>query len=186
MTNNDLLNALGAAAAAAALTMTAFWPGTLDAGDPQPIPAKIAQPKLVSHGVELTLASAVGSAFTAGEEPTFELAALNTNSTPAEIELHIAMSATAPADAMSRVVRTPAVLWQTDQALTLGPGENKKVMLTCGTKLPPMSVISVLLQEKRSGDRANLEIGSVRSTNSIVALSFSTFPGKQQPEQPQS
>lgn len=182
MNKNDLLKALSAATATGALTITAFWPAPLDAGDPQPIPPKIAQPKLVAKGVELSLAAPEGRTFQVGEAPVFELAAINTNSIATQVRLHIAMSSSSPADSLSRVVRTPGILWQTDQALTLDPGESKKVLLACGTKLPPLSVISVSLQETGTGTTTKAEAIELRPPNSIVALSFSTFPGRQQPE----
>ncbi len=186
MTKNDVLTALSAATATAALTITTFWPGPLDAGDPQPLPPKIAQPKLVANGVEISLAAAEGRTLTAGEEPVFELAALNTNSISAQVKLHMVMSATSPADSLSRVVRTPGVIWQTDQTLTLGPKEGQKLKLSCATKLPPFSLISVLLQETASGNSTNLNLGTASPGNGIVALTFSTFPGRQQPERPRS
>ena len=36
--------------------------------------------------------------------------------------VQLVMSATSPADALSRVLRTPAMLWRADQAVALAPG----------------------------------------------------------------
>src|SRR5512138_3175597 len=95
MKRNELWTAITVAMGTAALTITAFWPGSLDAGDdPAALAAKISKPKLVVAGVEFTLTPAEDRNFSAGEEPVFQLAALNTNPTEARATVRVAMSAT--------------------------------------------------------------------------------------------
>ncbi|HEY5911679.1 MAG TPA: hypothetical protein VJA21_13850 [Verrucomicrobiae bacterium] len=191
MNKHELLTAVTVAVGTAALTITAFWPDSLDAGDdPVALAPKISRPTLVANGVEFTLKPADDRNFSAGEEPVLELAALNTNSTPARATVHLAMSATSPADALSRVVRTPSLLWQTDQAVALAPGESKTIVLQIGTKLPPNNLISILLQDTGAAAQSpaldtapvnGLKAMRITAPGAITALSFSTVvPRKDQ------
>jgi hypothetical protein len=171
MKTKDILTIMTVAFGTATLTVAAFWAGSLDAGSDADAPsAKIAKPQLVSHGVELTLALAGGRVFKAGEQPEFELTALNTTNQPASVSVCVTMTSSSPADALSRVIRMPAVLWQQEQIVTLQPKETKVLALCAGTNLPPNSVISVSLREP--GEKA------APFTPSIVALSFSTVVPK--------
>ncbi len=184
MNKNDLLTVITSATATAALTLTAFWPGSLGAGDdPQPVPPKIAQPKLAAGGLEISIAAAEGHPLRAGDEPVLELTAVNPTAAAAQASIQVALSTTSPADALSRVVRTPAVLWQADQSLALGPKEVKKVLLKTGTKLEPNRLLSVLLSETGPGSIAGASAAPAKSSgppspHSIVGLSFSTISPK--------
>ena len=57
MKTKDILTITTAALGTATLTVAAFWAGPTDAGhDADAPPAKIAKPRLISHGVEMALA----------------------------------------------------------------------------------------------------------------------------------
>ncbi len=181
MKKQDLLTATTVALGTAALSVAAFWPGSLDAGDEeQRATAKIAQPKLFAEGVELSLSSPQDRTFREGDQPTFELAALNTNSTPVELTLHLAMSASSPADALSRVVRTPSMLWQADKSIVLAPGEAKKVAVPTATKLPSKNLISVTMQQAVPAESSPIPIQhrAAQTPGAVVMLSFSTLGGE--------
>jgi len=151
----------------AALAISALWPGSLDAGDtPQPPPPGIAQPKLTSDGVELTL-NAGGSQFAAGDQPALELVATNTQTSPAELTVHVTMFAASLADALSRVVPAPVLLWQRDQPLALAPREGSRIILPTETRLPPRSLISLRIETRPRG-----------TAGGITALSFATPDAK--------
>lgn len=174
MKTKDLLTIATAALGTAALTVAAFWAGPMDASNDADAPsAKIAKARLVSHGVELALAAAGGRTFHAGEQAEFELTALNTTDQPASVGVGVTLTASAPADALSRTIRLPSVLWQREQVVTLQPRETKVLTLCAQTNLPPNSVIAVSLREP--GAKAGLvPLG-------ITALSFSTVAPKAAP-----
>ena len=167
MKTKDILTITTVALGTATLTLAAFWAGPLEAGgDADAPPAKIAKPRLISRGVEMTLAPASGRVFQAGDAPEFELTALNTTNQPASVSVCVTMTSSSPADALSRVIRLPKVLWQQEQVVTLQPNETKVYALCASTNLPPNSVISVSLREQDQ-----LAAALARG---IVALSLST------------
>jgi hypothetical protein len=184
MKTKDLLTMAAAAFGTAALTVATFWTGPLEAGNPVDAPAaKIATPKLVSHGVEMTLASAGGRVFKAGDEPAFELTAANTASQGASVSVYITMTASSPADRLSRVIRAPAILWRQEQLLTLNPNETKVLSLSAKTNLPAGSLIAVSLREidpaqtlagagQRVIEPALLRVPAIQP--GIVVMNFST------------
>lgn len=185
MKTKDLMTMATVALGTATLTVMTFWSGPLEAGlEGDALAAKIAKPKLVSHGVELTLAAAEGRIFKAGDEPAFALTAVNTTGEPAAVTVRLAMTASSLADAMSRVPRMPTALWQQPQSLTLKPHETKTVVIPVQTKLPVSSMIAVSLQESNplsgkvgaasSGIRPALQFGPSPQAG-IVALNFSTI-----------
>ena len=170
----DGLTIATAALGTATLTVGAFWAGPLDAGNEADAPpAKIAKARLVSHGVELALAAAAGRTFKAGEQAEFELTAVNTTGQPAEVGVGVTMTATAPADAMSRTIRMPSALWQREECVKLAPRETKVLTLCASTNLPPNSVITVSLREP--GAQATPMLPG------ITALTFSTVVPKAAP-----
>jgi hypothetical protein len=174
MKTKDILTITTVALGTATLTVAAFWAAPIEAGsDADTPPAKIAKPQLISHGVEMTLTSAGGQAFKAGDQPEFELTALNTTNQPANVSVCVSMTASSPADALSRVIRLPKVLWQQEQFVSLQPQETKMLALCASTNLPPNSVISVSLRE-HDQKATPLRPG-------IVALSFSTVVPKALP-----
>ena len=167
MKTKDLVTIATAALGTATLTVVAFWAGPTDAGsDADTPPPKIAKSLLVSHGIELALAPAGGHTFEVGDQPEFELAALNTTNQPARVSICVTMTASAPADMLSRAERMPSVLWRQEQIVSLQPNETKVYTLCASTNLPAKSVISVSLQD--------LEQKPFRVPAGIVALSFST------------
>jgi hypothetical protein len=174
MKTKDILTITTGALGTATLTVAAFWAGPIEAGgDADAPPSKIGKSRFVTHGVELTLASAGGRAFRAGDQPEFELTALNTTNQPASVSVCVTMSASSPMDALSRVIRLPAVLWQQQQVVTLNPNETKVLALCASTNLPPNSVIFVALGEP--GQKGGpVPLG-------IAALSFSTVVPKALP-----
>src|SRR5512136_1541233 len=97
MKAKDILTITTVALGTATLTVAAFWAGSIEAGnDADAPPAKIAKSRLVSHGVELTLAPAGGRVFKAGDQPEFELTALNTTKEAANVSVGVTVKATAP------------------------------------------------------------------------------------------
>jgi len=167
MKTKDLLTIATAALGTASLTVVTFWAGPIDAGnDADAPPPKLAKSLLISHGVELALARAGDRTFQAGDQPEFALTAINTTSQPASASVCVTMTASAPADLLSRVIRAPSVLWRQEQIVSLQPNETKVYALCAKTNLPPKSVISVSLQD--------LEQKPPRPPAGIVALSFST------------
>ena len=167
MNTKDILTITTVALGTATLTVAAFWASPIEAGnDADTPPAKIVKSRLLSHDVEMTLAPAAGREFKAGEQPEFELTALNTTNQPASVSVCVTMTASSPADALSRLAPLPTVLWQQEQIVTLQPKETKVFALCASTNLPPNSVISVTLREQPQKEAP--------LTPGIVALSFST------------
>ena len=167
MTTKDLVMIGTAAIGTATLTVAAFWARPLDAGnDADTPPPKIAKPLLVTRGVELALAPAGGRVFQAGDQPAFELTALNTTHQPASVSLCVTMSTFGPVNLASRVPALPLVLWRQEQTVTLKPDETKVYSLCASTNLPAKSMVSVSLQD--------LDEQAARLPAGIVALRFST------------
>jgi hypothetical protein len=174
MKTKDMLTITTVALETATLTVAAFWASPIEAGsDADAPPARIAKSRLASHGVEITLAPAGGRVFKAGDQPAFELTALNTTNKLASVSVCVTMTSAAPADALSRVIRMPTVLWQQEQVVTLQPQEKKVLVLCASTNLPANSMISVLLREQSQ------KAGPVAP--GIAALSFSTVVPKALP-----
>lgn len=184
MKTNNLMTIIPVAIATASLTVMTFWSGALNAGGDGDQPAaQIAKPKLLAHGIEMTLATTDGRTFSAGQEPTFELTAVNTTAETATASVRIAMTASSPADQMSRVMRLPSSLWQHQQPLVLQPHETRVVSLAVPAKLPPNSSVAVSLEETSptpaTADSATPAARPVllipgAPQSGIVALNFST------------
>jgi hypothetical protein len=184
MKEKDLLMITTVALGTAALTVAGFLGSPLEAGsEPTALVDAIATPKLTAAGIEMSLAPAGGREFKAGDQPAFELRAVNTLDRPSSATVRLTMTATAPADRLSRVLLMPAVLWQEQRALTLGPNETKVFTFNARTNLPASSSISVSLSEVDGLPQTAAADHPERSTVSplpllsgpgIVALSFST------------
>jgi hypothetical protein len=169
MKTKDLLTIATAALGTASLTVVTFWAGPIDAGnDADAPPPKFVRSLLISHGVELALAPAGGRAFKAGDQPEFELTALNTTSRPVSASVSVTMTASAPVNKLSRAIPVPSVLWRQEQIVSLHPNETKIYALSAKTNLPPMSVISLSLED--------LEQKPPHPPAGILAFSFSTVP----------
>lgn len=184
MRTEDFKTIATVALSTTALTVITFWSVPLEAGNEgDALGSKITKPKLVAHGIEVTLAAAEGRIFRAGEVPKFQLKALNSTSEPATMDLCIAMNASAPANANSRVLRMPAEIWQQQQTLTLKPNETKGITLPVETKLPANSVIAVTIQESSPTQMKAVKVGldvspalsfANASHPGVVAMNFST------------
>ena len=183
MKNKDLITIASTALGTAALTVLAFWSAPLDAGnDGNALTPKISKPRLVANGIEMTLAAADDRTFNAGDEPTFELQAVNTTGESVTAVVQFAMTASSPVDALSRVPRLPTALWKHRESIVLQPNETKAVVVASRTKLPANSTVQVALQEPGPAPpaaAASLPVqpapgpsGSARS--GIVAMNFST------------
>jgi hypothetical protein len=174
MKTKDILTITTAALGTATLTVAAFWAGPIEAGsEADTPPSNIAKPRFVSRGVEMTLSATGGRVFQAGDQPEFELTALNTTDQPASASVCVSLTASSPGGELSRVIRLPAVVWQREQVVSLQPRETKVFALCASTNLPPNSVISVSLREQ--------DQKAVPGALGIVALSFSTAVPKALP-----
>jgi len=190
MKMKDLVTITTTAITTAALTVVLFLVHSLEAGsDANPLAPTIAKPKLIANEVEMALTPSEGRSFKAGDQPAFELQAINTSDKPASVSIRLAMAASAPASLMSRVLNVPAVFWQQDRALTLGPKETRIFTFNTLTNLPANKIVSVALSEVDSlkqltagndlvpGFRAGSFLPNA-TKQSIVALSISTLTPK--------
>jgi hypothetical protein len=183
MKTKDIRNIASAALGTATLTFLACWSASMEVGaEADALPSKIAKPKLMCKGVEMTIAAVGGGVLKPGDEPVFELAAVNTTSQPATVAVRVVMSSSSPADALSRVIRLPARLWQEERSLVLAPRETQTGRFSSNIKVPTNALISVSLQE--AGD-ANIHTTPVLGNEptqptrvagepGVVALTFST------------
>jgi hypothetical protein len=182
----DLAIIGSAALVTATLTVAVFLPNLLNA-DNDSAPDKIAQPKLVSQGVEFTVTSVNGQTFKAGEESSFNLKAVNTTGKDVDTTVDITMTSMAPASKLSRMPAFPQTLWQKTCSLTLKPNETKIVSLATDKILPPNSTINIKLEPVDSQDASVNEkpnspmIFKINGPSAIVAVSFSTLLPAQTP-----
>lgn len=183
MKTNDLLIISTVALGTAALTVLTLWPGTVDAGNDAIVQAKISQPKFLANGLALTLAPANGRVPKVGEAPVFELKAVSLTNLTSSISVRVSMNASSPADALSRAIRIPTVLWADERSFTVGPGETKTISMACTINLPPNKFINVTLQDVQSHENPTLTRSSLVAQipghsgfpgSGMVALSFST------------
>ena len=198
MKSNDVKTIVTVALSTATLTVVTFWCGPLEAGgEANVLPAQIAKPKLVSHGLEITLAAAEGQTLKGGDEPVFELTAVNPTGESASAAICVEMTASSPVDMLSRVPRRPAALWQQYLTLPLKPHETKVVTLPARTKLPVNSMIAVSLRESEAppaaasvaaiGDRGpKLPLRESEPPSAVAAGSLPTvrsaLPGAKAPQ----
>ena len=129
MKTKDLLTIATAALGTATLTVAFFASAPLSGDNGNLIAATIAKPKLVANGIEMTLSSVQGREFKAGDQPEFELRAVNTLTQPAEVAVCVVVTAISPGSAMSRIGPMPAVLWQDQVDLALKPLETRVLNL---------------------------------------------------------
>ena len=183
MKAKDILAIGTVALGTATLTVLALWSPGLEAGaEDNVLAAKIAKPKLIADGVEMTLTAAGGQNFTMGEEPVYDLTAINTTGEPVTTTIQLSMTASSPRDINSRVARLPALLCRQEETLRLTANESKTIHLATRTKLPANSMIFVSLQRAESPAKALLAgslVSSLMQTahanmSGIVAMSFST------------
>jgi hypothetical protein len=182
MKRQDLMTMTTVALGTATLTVAAFLSGPIGAGsDTDALSAKIAKPKFVSHGVEMTLVPAGNQVFRAGDQPAFELTAVNTASQPVSVSACVSMTASSPEDMMSRAVRLPELLWQQVELVILKPNETRVIALSANKSLPANSMIAVSLRDAdQDKSAANTVAGSpdaARATLSQVARMSMLNPG---------
>ena len=186
MKTNDIISILGVALATASLTVIGFSSGPLNAGGEaeKPAPQKM-QPRLLVHGIALTLAVPEDGKLRAGEQPALELTAINTTGENASASIEIEMTASSPENPVSRVLLVPTALWQGRETLVLKPNETKVVPIPVSAQLPPDKMIEVALREadpatgttgmEKPGARVAQSIRLAgMPQGGIVALSFST------------
>ena len=177
----DLLTMATVALTTTILTVTGFWAAPLEAGgEAESLPQEIAKPKLVAKGVEVTLAPLSGTK-QPGDEPVFELAAVNTSTERVQLNVRLLMTSLSAADPLSRVIRMPAKLGEGEQSIVLGPKEQQAFKVATGTRLPAKNLISVTLSESTPAadpKAAALQAETIRRLRAadpgIAVLQFST------------
>jgi hypothetical protein len=187
----NILTILSVALTTAALTVLAFWSVPIEAGnEAQNQAPKVAQPKLLTNGIEMTLVAAEGKTFQAGDEPVFQLTAVNTTAEPATAHLRLVMDSISPASAMSRIGPVPAMIWHQDCTIALKPNEKKTMTVASNTKLPVSGAITVSMQPIDPNTPALTAIQAqagkglrraMLAPSRVVALNFSTLPPASQP-----
>ena len=182
MKTKDILAITTVALGTAALTVTTFWSGPIDAGvEIEGAAIKINQPKLVCRDIELSVTHPGAQAIKAGEQPAFELAAFNTSKADKTAKVCVMLTCTAPTSPLSRTIAMPTTLWKQEEVLTLKAGETRLVPLTVTTSLPANSLFSIQLADMDSNTVAETgvpkEIKPITfpSPNQIVAYNFSTI-----------
>lgn len=179
MKTQDLMTIVTTALATASLTVMTFWSGTLEAVNDADAPApRIEKPTLVANGIAMTLAAAQNRTLHAGDEPALELTAVNTTGESATASVSITVTASSPADMMSRVPRLPNALWQQNLPVALQANETKVLAIAVPAKLPPHSMIAVTLRNTdpnaATTASANPNISPLSRISGIVALNFPT------------
>jgi hypothetical protein len=183
MKTKDLLTIGTTALGTAALTVVFLASPRMTGSDANPTGATIAQPKLAANGIEITLSPANGREFKAGEQPEFELRAVNTLNEPSSAAICATLYSERPDSRASRIISMPAVLWQQELEFALKPNESKALTLETRTNLPANSSFYVLLSKvARTAGTAdnpgNVTVAQFgpRGADGIVALRFSTVP----------
>jgi hypothetical protein len=127
----------------------------------------------------MTLSAAQGREFKEGDQPEFELRAVNTLKQPAQVAVCVIVTATTPGGLMSRIGPMPSVLWQDQVDLALKPNETRVLNLATRTKLPAKSSISVSLSQVGDpGKAGNPSLAPLAPNGQpgIVSMRFSTVP----------
>jgi hypothetical protein len=184
MKTNDLVTFTATAVGAAALTVALFLGARLEAGTgANPLAPTIAKPELIASGIRMTLAPAGGRQFQAGDQPGFELTAVNTLNAPSCASVNLTVSAAAPSSPLSRTLAIPQLLWSQTQSLSLRPNESKTFTFIARTNLPPHRIISVFLSEAASIHPSPLpaptgtRLEGLRSASpGVLMLTISTVP----------
>jgi hypothetical protein len=205
MKKKDLMSVAVVAVGTATLTVAGFLANPIEAGGGADGPATaIATPKLAADGVELTLTPAQGRVFQTGDQPAFELHAVNTLPQATTVKVCVTMTATDPAGMFSRIMRPPAELWREDQLVALKANETRTVLLQANTNLPANRQFFVSLSVPSAQGIAATDIAATSGQSrvsmtsppgqvlvvansiaapvrAIMALTFSTIPPKPAP-----
>jgi hypothetical protein len=191
MNTKDLLQITVVATGTATLAVMTFLAGPLDAGSgTDPNGTTIPKPKLTAKGVEFTVAPADGCGLEAGDQPEFELKAVNTLDAPANVTVSITMTGSTPVSPLSRLMPLPTLLWEYEFALTLRANETKSVNLATNTELPANNVVSITLTDTDPDRKPSGPDGAAPTVisqlvpamgNGVVVLSFSTVEPAEDP-----
>jgi hypothetical protein len=139
---NNILIVAGVAVATTLLALALFLPTNLSAVDTPAPAAAIEQPTLTCDGVKLTVKSSA-AIYRAGEMAVLELTAVNTTGKPVTLTPALRMTSAARPSELSRAMPMPKQVWQTEQTLSLKPGEVRTVGLNPNVPLTGPSTVSV-------------------------------------------
>jgi hypothetical protein len=141
--------ALGVAAVTMAVTLLVLTPrGGNQALAAPTIKPVIAHPQFHSQGCTFVLKTDK-SAYEAGEAPILEVTASNPTDKVMTPKVWVTIFASAPTSPMSRMVALPRALWARECAVSLQPGESKKITLTSEARLPAKQDIAIALSDKK-------------------------------------
>jgi hypothetical protein len=176
MKSEDISKMASAALVTLVITLAAFGPefigfGAADAAnDDSGRSTRIENPKLVAGGVEMRLASRGNLTFKDGEEPVFELTAINTTDQAATVTVEASMTSTPKPPRLSRTPARPVALWQNPITISLGPRETKIFSESTQTTLPVDSRVDVYLRT------VNTSSETLNSRSDLTTMmSFSTI-----------
>ena len=128
------------------IALAAFWPAFTNATDEgNAVGPKITDPQFVAGGVEMRLKAVHNRTFREGEEPAFEVTAVNTTDEPTSVTVGTLMTSSPKANRMSRTLPRSVSLWKAPLTISLRPRETKTVTESTDTKLPPNTKIDVYL-----------------------------------------
>ncbi len=148
MKRQDLLAVVAVAAVTMAFALVAFGPAGVGAGDDVPVlKAEIIQPKLTSQGCEFTLKTDK-PAYRPGETPVLELTATNPTDKAVEASVWLQITASSPADMLSRMPVMPKPIWIHQHKLALQPGETKTASVTADVKLPAGQSVAIGMSDR--------------------------------------
>jgi len=156
------------AAATAAIALAALWPAFLNgADDGNAVTPSIKTPRFVQGTVEFTLALPdTQQTFKAGDEPAFDLVAVNTGDQPATAAVEAVMMSTTVPPPRSRTPGRQMTVWHEPLTVVLGPHETKTFKTETNTAVPDNSKMSIYLHSvtQSPGEDSRL----------VSMLSFST------------
>lgn len=153
----------------ATLTVAICLQGPLNAGDAA---VEALHPKLTVNNVELSL-TADKATLKAGAKPVLEICAVNTVDRECKAAFGLAMSDSTRAARVSRTLSAPAMLWQVDKTLVLGPREIKRIKIQADKPLPANASFSVMLineEQAQVAVRPVPVISTPSGTNATVML----------------
>lgn len=186
MKSRDLANIFTVAVGTAAAVVVTFSGNSLEAGrDGTELRSVITTPELLANGIKISLATRKGNEPKAGVPAEFDMNVVNTREVASEATVRLVMSASAPANPLSRIMIMPTQLWSEERTLTLGPKETKRIPVVAHTNLPTGREITVRVISMKPANSATTpeavapQLANVPE-NSIVALRFSTVPAPPQ------
>jgi hypothetical protein len=183
MKKKDVLTITTVALGTAALTVVTFWSGPIDAGtDPEGPAVKIVQPKCITGGMEWSLNYPGKQQIKVGDQPQFELTAVNLSKERKTANICVVMTGTAPASPFARTITMPSVIWQHDRTLTLNAGEKRSITLPATSSIPGNQLISVQLAENKKNTAGAPDLTPLSTftlpelaPRAVVAFTFSTI-----------